>query len=52
MSTEDVGTIISTFVGDIGTILTDNLPVVLAVAAGLVGLGILLYYTRRFVGRK
>lgn len=52
MNSNDVGTIVSTFVGDIGGVLTTNLPVVLAVAAGLIGLGILLYYTRRFIGHK
>lgn len=52
MDATDVGTIVSTFIGDIGGVLTANLPVVLGVAAGLVGLGILLYYTRRLIGRK
>lgn len=52
MSTSTVGTIFGTFVGNIGDILTNNLGAVLLVAAGLIGLGILVYYVRRWVGRK
>ena len=47
-----VNTAFGGFVASIGSILTTNLPVVLAIAAGLIGLGILLYYVRRLVGRK
>lgn len=52
MGPTDVGTIFTTFTGDVGTILTTNLPLVLGIAAGLIGLGILVHYVRRWVGRK
>jgi len=52
MDTSTVTSIFSAFVGDIGTNLTNNLPVVLAVAAGLIGLGILVHYVRKWIGRK
>jgi hypothetical protein len=52
MSTTTVGTIFTSFTGDVGTILTTNLPLVLAIAAGLIGLGILVHYVRRWIGRK
>lgn len=52
MSTSTVGTIFGTFVDNIGSILSDNLGAVLLVAAGLIGLGILIHYVRKWVGRK
>jgi len=52
MGTSTVASIFSSFVGDIGANLTANLPVVLAVAAGLIGLGILVHYVRKWIGRK
>jgi hypothetical protein len=47
-----VNTTFGTFTDSIGTVLTTNLPLVLAIAAGLIGLGILVHYVRRWVGRK
>lgn len=52
MSTTTVASIFTDFTGSIGTILTDNLPLVLVIAAGLIGLGILIHYVRKWVGRK
>lgn len=52
MNATDVGTIFTTFTGDVGGVLTDNLPLVLAIAAGLIGLGILVRYVKKHVGRK
>lgn len=52
MNATDVGTIFTTFVGDIGSILTDNLPLVLGILAALIGLGFLLSRAKRWIGRK
>ena len=52
MSTTTVGTIFTDFVGGISTILSANLPIVLVVAAGLIGLGILIHYVRKWIGRR
>jgi len=52
MGTSTVTSIFSSFVADIGTNLANNLPTVLVVAAGLIGLGILIHYVRKWIGRK
>jgi hypothetical protein len=52
MGTSTVASIFTTFVGNIATNLTDNLPTVLVVVAGLIGLGILIKYVKRWIGRK
>lgn len=52
MDASDVGTIFSTFVGDVGSILTTNLPTVLGVAAALIGLGMLIRFVKKHIGRK
>lgn len=51
-STSSVASIFTTFLSGIGQILTDNLGAVLLISAGLIGLGILIYYVRRWIGRK
>jgi len=51
-SSSTVNTLFPTFVQDIGSILTANLPLVLVVLAGLIGLGIMVYYVRRWIGHK
>lgn len=43
---------ISTSTAQVTTILTDNLPTVFVVFAGLVGLGIAVRLFKKFVGRK
>jgi len=52
MGTTTVATIFTSFTSDIGTNLSNNLPLVLAIAAGLIGLGILIHYVRKWIGRK
>jgi len=52
MSTSTVGTIFAGLTTAIGTILTDNLPLVVAILAALIGLGILVRYVKRWIGRK
>lgn len=52
MDATDVGTILAAFVGGISDILQNNLPLVLGVAGALIGLGIVIRYVKRFVGRK
>lgn len=50
MSTGDVATIFSGFTTSISDILVANLPLVVAIMAGLIGLGILVHYVVRWVG--
>jgi len=52
MGTSTVTSIFSSFVSDLAANLTNNLPTVLVVAAGLIGLGILIHYVRKWVGRR
>jgi len=52
MQPSDVATMFGNFTSAVGTILTANLPLVLAIAAGLIGLGILVHYVRKWIGRK
>lgn len=52
MNATTTGSIFTTFIGDIGSVLSTNLPLILAVAAGLIGLGILVHYVRKYVGRR
>lgn len=47
-----IGATGGTLVTTIGTILTSNFPLLLAIAASLIGLGILVFYVRRWIGRK
>jgi len=52
MNATDAGTIFTGFIGDVGAVLTDNLPLVVGILAALIGLGLLVRYTKRWVGRK
>jgi len=52
MGTTTVQTMFGAFVSEIASNLTNNLPVILVVAAGLIGLGILIHYVRKWIGRK
>jgi len=45
-------TIFGSFLSDLGATLTNNLPGILAIVAGLIGLGILIRYVKRHIGRK
>lgn len=44
--------VFSTLTTTLSTVLTDNLPVILGIFAALVGLGILIRYAKRWIGRK
>jgi len=52
MGTTTVASMFSSFVSEIASNLSNNLPTVLVVAAGLIGLGILIHYVRKWIGRK
>ena len=52
MNTTTATSIFGTFVSDIGTVLSANLPTVLVVAAALIGLGIMIHYVRKWIGRR
>jgi len=45
-------TIFGGFLDGIGSNLTNNLPSVLAIVGGLIGLGILIRYVKRHIGKK
>jgi len=45
-------TVFASFMSAVGQTLTNNLPLILAVVAGLIGLGILIRYVKRHIGRK
>jgi len=44
MTTGDIATIFGTLTTNVGSILTTNLPLVVAILAGLIGLGVLVSY--------
>lgn len=48
-SPADASNVVSTFVGDVGTVLETSLPGVLAIAASLLGVMILWRFLRRTV---
>jgi len=50
MTTANVATIFSGFTTNISDILVANLPLVVAIMAGLIGLAILVSYVVRWVG--
>jgi len=52
MSSSTVATMFGTFLDTINDILTENLPLVLIIAAALIGLGIVIRYVKRWVGRR
>jgi len=52
MDATTTNSIFGTFVADIGDVLSTSLPVVLAVAGALVGLGIVVRYVRKWIGRR
>jgi len=52
MNATEAGTIFTAFTTDLGTVLADNLPLVVAILAGLIGLGIVVRYVKRWIGRK
>lgn len=52
MSTSTIGTIFEGLTTNLSTILTENLPLVVSILAGLIGLAILIRYVKRWIGRK
>lgn len=45
-------TVLATLIDDIEIVLSASLPVILAVVAALIGLGMLIRYIKRWIGRK
>lgn len=52
MDATTTGTIFTGLTTTLGTVLSDNLPVVVGILAALIGLGILIRYVKRWIGRK
>jgi len=52
MTPATIGTIFTGLTTAVSDILTTNLPLVVAILAGLIGLGILIRYFKRHVGKK
>jgi len=52
MSSTTANTIFGTFISDIGSVLSTNLPLIVGVLAGLIGLAIVIRYVKRWIGRK
>jgi len=52
MDATTTATIFSGLTTDIGTVLSGNLPLVVTILAALIGLGILVRYVKRWIGRK
>jgi len=52
MTPQNVSDIFSTFSGDIGNILAENLPLVVGILSALIGLGILVSYVARWLGSR
>lgn len=52
MSSTTVGTLIGTYVQDIGTILTANLPAILVVAGAIFGLVLIVRLAKRFLAGR
>lgn len=45
-------TLFNAFGDSVGATLTNNLPQILAILAGLIGLGMLIRYFKRHIGKK
>jgi len=52
MNASTTGTIFEGLTTSIGTSLADNLPLVVGILAALIGLGILVRYVKRWIGKK
>jgi len=52
MTTSTVNSIFSTYIADIGSVLATNLPTIFVIVASLVGLGLVMHYVSRWIGRK
>jgi len=52
MSTTTVGTLFTSLTTTVGSILTDNLGLVIAIVGALIGLGFLIRYFKRHIGGR
>jgi len=52
MSTTTVGSIITSYVGDLGSILSTNLPTILTLAAAVFGLIVIVRLAKRFIAGR
>jgi high-affinity nickel permease len=52
MASSTVATIITNWTNEIGGLLTDNIPAILVVAAGVFGLILLVRLAKRFIGGR
>jgi len=52
MDASNVSVIFSAFSGDIGNILSENLPYIVGILSALIGLGILVGYVARWIGAR
>ena len=52
MNTSTVSTIVTDYVGTIGTVLNDNLPTILTLSAVVFGLVMIIRYGKRFLAGR
>ncbi len=52
MSTTTVGILMTTWVADVGTVLSDNLPAILVITASLFGLILIVKLAKRFLSGR
>jgi hypothetical protein len=51
-SATTTATVFSGFLTEVSSVLTTNLPIVLGVVGALIGLGIVIRFVKRHIGRK
>lgn len=52
MSTSTVNTIVAQVITDVGSILATSLPVIVGLFGILLGLGLAIFYVRKFIARR
>lgn len=52
MNATDITGFVTTLVGDIGDVLTGSVPVVLGLMGALIGLGFIIRFVKRNIGKK
>jgi len=52
MSTSTVATIVASFISDLGTILSTNLPSILTIVASLFGLTLIIRWAKRHLSAR
>lgn len=50
MNSDSVNSIFGSFTVDLGSMIADNLPLVMVISAALIGLGIVVRYVKRWIG--